>query len=46
MNVAKPTPVSDPHDHDTRRTGTYVLVVLVEVVTLVALWLFQQHYSL
>ncbi len=46
MSVAKPAPVSDPHDQDTRRTGTYGLVVLVEVVTLVALWLLQQHYSL
>lgn len=46
MSTAPSTPLSVPHESDTRRTGTYVLVVVVEVATLAALWLLQQHYSL
>jgi len=33
-------------DEAPTRTGTYVLVIAVEVGTLVALWLLQQYYTL
>lgn len=42
MTDARSTPAADAPT----RTGTYVLVIVVEVVTLGALWWLQQYYTL
>jgi hypothetical protein len=45
MTDARSTPAPAAADASSR-TGTYVLVIMVEVVTLGALWVLQQYYTL
>ena len=33
-------PIDDPAEQDTPMTGTYVCVLIVEVIILLALWIF------